>query len=284
MRYVSHGEQSSGRLSWLSLKRPELVTLILVVTLANAMVPEVIRGVMSDGVFYAILNTFEISAIVWLAIFMAVSYASTGLETRVTPSDRLVVSSLFVACLLPIGPGLWVCISGFAIYLILRSGTDVMSRRAGWVIFAITVPMFWSKRLFNLLSEYFLAADAALVSLITGTQRVSNLVSIPNGSGFLQIAAPCSSMANVSLAILCWILFTQSSGIRWQRRNVLFCALACSTVVAINVTRISLIGFFPHQYELLHGPVGTTVSSWLTIIAVLLVCYFGVGRGRFKLV
>ncbi|QEE43370.1 hypothetical protein FVA81_01605 (plasmid) [Rhizobium sp. WL3] len=284
MSYPSRDGQSLDAFRWLGMNRPELFTLVFVVGLANAMVPEVLKGIIDNGAVYAVLNTFQVSAIVWLAIFMAISYASAGERGVVTSRDRLVCIGLFVASLLPIGPGIWLCITALALYLIVSSVGDAMSHRAGWVMLAITVPMFWSKRVFNFLSEYFLAFDAELVSAITGTQRVSNLVPIPNGSGFLQIAAPCSSMANVSLAILCWILFTQSSGVRWQRRNVFWCAVACISVVAINVCRISLIGFFPDRYEVLHGPVGTTIASWLTIIAVLIVCYYGVGRGRFKLI
>lgn len=268
---------------WLGLSRPELVALLLIVGIANALMPNIVNGIAADGIVVALINTFEISAIVWLAIFVTVKYALLGAKRPITLFDRCLAIAVALVCLLPIGPVMWLLLTLFSIKLITEAGRDDMLHRAGWVCLALTVPMFWSKRLFNMFSEFFLAIDAQLVSSITQTERISNLVPIPGGNGFLQIAAPCSSMANVSLALLCWILFTQTGGVRWEPRNVLWCGLACLSVVAINVTRISLIGFYPSQYELLHGPIGSTVVSWITVVVVLAVCFYGVGRGRFKL-
>jgi exosortase/archaeosortase family protein len=151
-------------------------------------------------------------------------------------------------------------------------------RRAGWIFLALAFPMFWSKRLFNILAEYFLSLDAILVSSITHTQRISNLVEMPGGDGFLEIAPRCSSMANVSLAVLCWVLFTQTRRTEWRPANIVWCSAACLLVIVINVTRISLIGFFPSYYDLLHGDVGSTITNWLTVIAVFAVCNYGARR------
>lgn len=281
---VSNAASTEVSTSWLGLSRPELVALLLVVGIANALMPNIVNGIAADGIVFATLNTFEISAVVWLAVFVTVKYALLGEKRPITLLDRGLAIAFIFSCLLPIGPVMWLLLTAFALKLITGSKRDDFLHRAGWVCFALTVPMFWSKRLFNMFSEFFLAIDAELVSSITQTERISNLVPIPGGTGYLQIAAPCSSMANVSLALLCWILFTQTGGVRWKPRNVLWCGLACLSVVAVNVTRISLIGFYPNQYELLHGPIGSTVVSWTTVLVVLAVCFYGVGRGRFKLI
>jgi exosortase/archaeosortase family protein len=96
----------------------------------------------------------------------------------------------------------------------------------------------------------------------------------------MQIYPACSSFANVSLAILCWVTFSQVTRYAGSRSQAVgWCLLACASVLLINVTRISLIGFFPHYYDLLHGPIGTSVAGWLTLAASVAICAIGVKRG-----
>jgi exosortase/archaeosortase family protein len=262
-----------------SLTRAELFAAVLVGAVCNALLPTIVNGISVDGAVYGVLNTFEISVIVWVGTFIGIRYALQIPDGRIDRWDIAVICGALIGCLLPLGPFTWVLLSGLALYLILGAKQQLSPQaHAGWIMLAVTVPMFWSKRVFNLFSDFFLSADAMLVSSITQTERTSNLVAMPGGSGFLQIAAPCSSMANLSLAMLCWVLFTQTSGLRWRPRNFVWCLIACLAVVAINVTRITLIGFFPHSFDLLHGPIGSTVASWLTVFATVGICYHGVRR------
>lgn len=267
---------------WLGLSRPELFTFAFAIVTASAIMPITIQGAYHDGLVFSLLNTFEISAIVWGAIAVGAHYALCAESKPIDRYDRAIVVVSLLPALLPFGPLSWVLLSALALTVILRESEQDPLRRAGWIFFAISVPMFWSKRLFNIFANFFLSIDAAFVSSITQTERISNLVAIPNGHGYLEIAPRCSSMANVSLALLCWILFTQTSGLRWRPRNILWCAAACGSVVLINVTRISLIGFFPAKYDLIHGAVGSTVTSWVTVLTIFGICYLGVGRGRFN--
>jgi exosortase/archaeosortase family protein len=269
-------------LQWLGLSRNEIFAVGLIVGTANAIMPNIIGGVVKDGLIYSIANTFEISAIVWAAIVLGIHWSLFGDGKRISLTDRLAFLVIMASSFLPLGPFMWIFLTAYSLYAIFSSQRQGGLYRSGWIYLAITIPMFWSKRIFNIFADFFLSIDARLVSLITHTKRISNLVAMPDGSGYLQIAAPCSSMANVSLAVLCWVLFTQANGVRWKPENVFWCACACLAVVAINVTRISLIGFFPDHYELLHGQVGATVVSWLTIVAIFSVCYYGVKRGRFR--
>ena len=59
--------------------------------------------------------------------------------------------------------------------------------------------------LFQLFANFILAVDASLVSWLLGTHRTGNLVEFADKSGQLVIFPACSSLANVSLAFLCWV-------------------------------------------------------------------------------
>lgn len=285
---MRHSDEIAGstpftRCHTFGLTRSELFTLVFLVAVCNALLPAISEGIARDGLGYSMLNTFEVSAIVWAGIYLGLSHSSRIVPSQIHRLDEIVAATILLACLLPLGPFAWVVLTGFAVYTIL-SAEDMMTQQAhaGWVMLAVSVPMFWSKRLFNFFADFFLSIDARLVSAITQTDRTANLVDMPGGKGVLQIAAACSSMANVSLAILCWVLFTQSNNVRWRPRNLAWCVLACLSVVFINVTRISLIGFFPHYYDLLHGPTGSTVVSWLDVVVIGTICYFGIKRGSVK--
>ena len=137
----------------------------------------------------------------------------------------------------------------------------------GLILLAITFPMFWSKLIFSLFSDLLLQADALLVSLVLGLPRAGNVITLSDGISHLWIAAPCSSLANVSLAVLGWTLFLHTHhgrgapGLRWG-------LLCCGLIVVLNVGRISLIGLYPGHYDLIHGAVGASLASWLMVAAV----------------
>lgn len=262
---------------FLGLNRPQLITLIFTLLASNAVLSKIATGIARDGWVYAAVNTFEVSAIVWAGLAIALRYTWRIELGVIRSSDKFVGVAALLICLLPLSPLTWPFMSIVALYFIVTSTRPTSNQaHAGWIFLAVTAPMFWSKRLFSLFSDFFLAIDATLVAGITGTERTSNIVAMPGGVGYMQIAAPCSSMANISLALLCWVLFTQTSDTRWRPRNLLWCGLACISVMSINVLRITLIGYFPQHYELLHGPIGASVVSWLSLIVVVLVCNYGV--------
>ena len=134
--------------------------------------------------------------------------------------------------------------------------------------------MYWSPLVFSLMSGVILQVDAILVSLVLGTARFGNSVAFADGWGYFYIAPPCSSLANVSLAFLCWVLVTQSLGTA-RSAGLRYCLLAAAAVVAINVTRLALIGLSRSHYELIHGPVGNVIAGWITFAVIFAICLYG---------
>lgn len=274
-RLLSDAESGGNVRRVVGFDRRELLLLVASVVTANAIWNLVSQAVIQNGWFGAVVNSFGISIIVWAALWLGIEFLHRSASRDCLPLDGWLAACVLAFCLLPIAGATWVVLAAFGLYVIVTSGTDEQLRRGGWILLTLTVPMFWGRRLFNFFSDVILSADAFLVSLATGTERLGNTVSMPGGEGILVISAPCSSMANVSLAVLCWTLFTQYHGVRWTPRNVLWCAAACLSVVAINVSRITVIGYFPHYYAFLHDGGGVTIFSWLTALASFAVCAVG---------
>jgi exosortase/archaeosortase family protein len=259
-----------------SLDRNELFAGLFVIGFANGILIRVVNGIRARELADVLMNTFEISAILWVALFVGVSFLLRRPGAPVTHVDKAVAAGAAVAFLAPVAPLSWIALSALAIYILWTSQAGSFPHRGGWILLAMTVPMFWSRVMFSLLSDFILEFDAILVGSIVGTERAGNAIAFADGSGYLWIAPACSSLANVSLAILCWVLFTQLFHRERPLRQAWWGALACAAVVAINVARLSLIGLYREHNDLLHGPVGAAVANWLTIAAIIGICALGV--------
>ena|SRR5690242_20675688 len=115
----------------------------------------------------------------------------------------------------------------------------------------------------------------SLFSWFTGTERAGNALRFADGQGYLWIAPGCSSLSNISLAILCWVLFRQIRGLKWSLRSVGWCLLACFSVMIINVIRIGLMVMNKEGFEIMHGPTGASLANWGTVVTVLGICLYG---------
>src|SRR5262249_13189151 len=152
-------------------------------------------------------------------------------------------------------------VTALSLYILLFTAANEARRRGAIILLAMTVPMFWSRLLFYLFGNVILKMDASLVGLMLGTQRSGIMVEFADHSGTLLIHPPCSSLANVSLAMLCWVTISQGVGRRWCCQDIAWCLFACTSVVAVNVTRISLMGLSYSHYDTIHSAVGDTVTN-----------------------
>jgi hypothetical protein len=140
--------------------------------------------------------------------------------------------------------------------------------------------MFWGRVLLFTASDLVLQADAILVGWLAQTPRTGTTLQFADGVGHVWIAPGCSSLANLSLAILCWVLFSQWRGLRWSPAGTGWCLCACLAVLGINVTRISLMVLDRNLVDIVHGPTGSAVTSWLMIAVTVGICAFGTRHGR----
>jgi len=158
-----------------------------------------------------------------------------------------------------------------------------LSRRTGAIILlATTVPMLWSLLLFNFFANFILGIDASFVGWLLGTHRTGNVVDFADNSGALVILRPCSSLANMSLAFLCWVTISQSVRHRWSPRDALWCLLACMSVIAVNVTRMSLMGLSQWHYQAVHNQWGDTVSNLIIVGLTIGISLLGVRHELFS--
>lgn len=268
----------SASLGALELSRSSLFAALLAIGFANGISEKVFRSVADDGFALATLNTFGLSIILWGACFIGLAtliQAPSGDAFR--RADLAVIILAGLAFLAPVPAMSWLGLSLIAIHL-HTTASDAMMRRAATIIFALTIPLFWTRILFAAFSDTILHLDARLVSWIVGTVPVGNVVPLADGSGSLFIAPGCSSLSNLSLAILSAAVFVAVRGGRWRPSAIGWTFASAVGVVVINVARIGWIGLDPSHYDLIHGPVGSTIAGWLTFAVIVTIGYLRIGR------
>ena len=104
------------------------------------------------------------------------------------------------------------------------------------------------------------------------------MVRFADNSGYLVVFPGCSSFANVSLALLTWVLISQSVGHRSSMRDIFWCLLACAAVVAVNVSRLSIMATDMHQFVTIHNPWGNAIVNVIILILIISISALSVRR------
>lgn len=252
-----------------SAGRGAFFTGLFILGFANGILEKITFSIAQETFWGALSDTFGISILVWAASFLAVRLLLRLPDEPITRNDALAGAAAGFAALLPSAYASFIALTGLGLYLRHTSAPGSPGRRAALVILAVTVPLFWSRLIFALLSDPILEADAILVSGLTGTARAGNTLQFAGGEGYLYIGPPCSSLANLSLAVLGWALFTQALARPPALRDYVWCALSCAAVAGINVTRIALIALYPAHFEMLHTGAGASAAGFFTLAAII---------------
>jgi hypothetical protein len=260
---------------WVS--RGELFAALLIIPCVNGLAGRVIEASRDLGL-YALIAGFNVSVIVWLAALGSIRLVLRAGGGQITAIDLAAAAAVLILTAIPVPKVSWMALTISSIYISRASLRGSATQRAALICLALTAPMLWGPALMHAYFQPFQWLDAWLISGVTGTERLGNLVQLANGPGYLMIGQACSSFHNISLAILASVTASQIGGGTRSLGQLGWCLLACASVLAVNVMRISLIGLHPNYYDVLHGPLGSTVANWLSMGLIAVICYFGVRR------
>jgi hypothetical protein len=262
----------------IQIARNEFFAGLFLLGCANGIAGRAIGSVHDSGWLNAATGMFDVSAIVLAACASGLWLTMGGREQSVTRIDLAIGVGALAMIALPVGGLSWIAVSGIALYILLFTDLDQSMRRGAVILLATTVPMVWSRLLFRLFANFILEIDASLVGWLLGADRHGNMVRFANDSGYLVIMPPCSSLANMSLAFLCWITVSEFVGHRRALSDLWWCLLACGSVLAINVARLSAMGISVRHYEAIHSQIGNAVTDALILMATLGWSFLGVRR------
>jgi exosortase/archaeosortase family protein len=246
---------------------------LIAIGFANGSINRAIQLAVQDA-GSALGRMLGISIVAWTALVVAIVLVGRSPARPATRADLVTAGALFLLFLFPAAPASWLGLTLLGAYLALGDAPGSSSRRGGIVLLALTVPMFWSRILMSTMSDLILTVDAILVSAILTADRVGNTIAFADGWGYFWIAPECSSLANISLALLCWVVFTQT-GTPPRHVKFRYCIAAVLAVIAINVGRMALTGISRAHYELVHGALGNVVFDVFTLAAMVGILFAG---------
>lgn len=278
---VSLADRSTVPVIFRSVCRNEFFAALYILGCANGLLGRIIQSIQFSDWEGAITGV-DINAIVLMACFAGISMVMEKDAERLVLRDIVIAPLFLVLVALPIFPLSWVAVTGLSFYILLFASSHADRVRGALILLALTAPMLWSRLLFQLFAKPILDIDATLVSLILGTHRTGNMVQFLDHSGYMVVLPACSSLANMSLALLCWVTITQWFRHRWRATDVLWAALACATVITVNVTRISLMGIGHSHYEYIHSTWGDLITNTVMLALMVIVTVVGMRREIFS--
>ena len=265
-----------------SIGRDEFFAGLYILGCANGLLGRFIQSTSFDN-WMSALSGLDINVIVLFACFAGITTLLSGERDELRPLDLVVAIPFLILVILPIYPISWLAVTGLSLYILLFANGNWTSARtrAAIILLALTVPMLWSRLMFQFFANIILDIDAGLVASLLGTHQTGNMVQFADGSGYMVVLQRCSSLANMSLAFLCWVSITQWVEHRWSAADFLWSGLACASVIAVNVTRISLMGLGREWYNAIHGDWGDLVTNSIMLALMIAISLFGVRRELF---
>jgi hypothetical protein len=260
------------------ISRSEYLAALCIIGCANGAASKIIQVVARHGWIDSVLATFGISAIVWIAGILGIGLVLRDCGDRITAAD-IAAGVIFVFLVALPGSGAsWLALTALCLYILLPWMPSSTRHRGAMILLTLTIPMLWSPLLFRCFSETILGIDAYLVSQVLGSPRTGNMVRFADGGGELVILPPCSSIANLSVVVVCWVTMSQMVAHRPTFRDLIWCSLAGASVVAINITRVSLMGLNEQSYQTVHSPMGDLIANVVMLCLLIGFCLLGLRR------
>jgi exosortase/archaeosortase family protein len=259
-----------------SLGRSKVFACAGVLAALNAHADQIIAWLRYSPISVWVSNLCGISAVVWLAMAAAIKIGFEGEGDEIRRLDILVLAATVALSLVPLSgapqAGLLLC----AIYLFATSSVATASRRISIVLLSLTGTLIWGRLLLHSFAGPILALDSQLVAWLIGSPVNGNVVAFAGRKSEFVIGTGCSSVHNISLAIVLWVTAAALFKITIDRHYVLTGLVMIGVMFALNIARLMVIGFFPDHFDFLHEGGGAAIFAWAGLLSIALLVARGV--------
>jgi hypothetical protein len=260
----------------IKFERGSLFAAAGVLAALNAQAGQIISTLTYQSPIEAMTGLAGISAVIWAAMVAAGKVASESHRPFSGPADATILAMVLALSFLPLSfaaqAGLLLC----GLYLFATSPRGDAGRRSALVLLALTGPLIWGRILLNMFAAPILSLDAHIVGGIIGTSVDGNVFQAAGTSQHFVIGDLCSSVHNISLAIVLWTTAAMLFDIRVDRRYVAVGAAMAAFMFALNIARLATIGLFPANFQFLHFGTGAALFGWVGLIGAALIAGLGV--------
>ena len=121
-----------------------------------------------------------------------------------------------------------------------------------------------------------LVSNPPIITSVIGTKVDGNIFQAAGRGGRFIIGDLCSSVHNMSLAIVLWTTAAMLFDIRIDRRYLLVGVAMAGFMFALNIARLATIGLFPAYFTYWHFGTGAALFGWAGLIGAALLAGWGV--------
>lgn len=244
----------------------------------NAQADQILSAFRIQPAADAIVGLTGVSAIIWAAMAASWKIGTESRQPACTSRDVAVLIVVVLLCFVPISYSAQLALVLCAAYLLLASEAGGAERRTALVLLALTGPLIWGRLLLHTFELPILALDAHLISTAVGTPVDGNVVSFAGAPGHFIIGTGCSSVHNMSLAIVLWTTAAMLFRVPISRSYIIVGMGMVALMFGLNILRLSAMAVFPAQFDTIHTGVGAVLFSWATLIAAGALASLGVLR------
>ncbi|MCV6589541.1 MAG: exosortase/archaeosortase family protein [Marinobacterium sp.] len=242
----------------------------------NALLPRALELYQQQGLVHALQESGGQSLISWGALGLVLlllhnaQYQQTACQ-QATHQYLPVVLALL--CCIPLASISWAVLTLAGIWLGWQSKGNTAQKAAGMLLVALALRGPLSALMLNLFSGPLLTMDAwlsaSLLQLLgESAQQVDNLVLRADGVNLLVLTG-CSSVTNLSWALLLWLTVQLWLYQQLPQRAVTMALLIVALVVGINAIRLTLMTLSQTAYQLVHDGWGGELVNLVTLLLVL---------------
>jgi hypothetical protein len=252
----------------------------------NAVARPVVASIHDAGWVAVAGITFGVNPAVWVALVISLAGLASGSNTPLKRRDVVLTAIVLLGLTVPSATASWLVLAGFSAVL-MRDHSLTSTQRAGATILLVTAlrdPLVSTAT--HLFNEPLLALDAmlaamALAPFANGVHADGNLVLGPDGAR-LVVLTSCSSLANLSYALLFWFAVSRTLLPRLDRKAWAAGAVLALLLVALNVTRLAMKAASDAGYDVIHGPPGRLLFEVLMLLVVTGLTLLGVRDAHAK--
>ena len=248
----------------------------LIIGISNAVISPISKMILEHGTFYTLSLFGGISLIVWFAIGSSIYLIHKHIHNLcLSIIDNCICVLCITLCCIPSYLISWVSLCGLAFYFLIHNRKNTRLYSGFFLLFFVALRIPLIQFCMSVFSSPLLNFDAFLVTkflyffdpLVFAQDNIIHT----SKSYSLAIMTGCSSFDNMSLAIILWLTLIQLKG-GINRFSMLYHSVILATsVVVINISRLSMMAMYKNLYEFFHADFGLMVLEIIILSTAYLV-------------
>jgi hypothetical protein len=260
------------------LARGDIFAVLFAVAMLNSVALRMETSLAAGPVF-ALVTLLDVNAALWFSLYAIFRIAlADEIREPARPGDKYVAAILLAASLVPVMLASAAALFAAAIYLLRATAPKTPLRKIALVGLAATGPLLWGPICLQIFGPEITRIEALLIGTATGLPTDGNVFRSFDGSATFVVAGGCSSLANISMALLLLVTLTQLLDIPLTKRVVPIAIAAVAATILVNTTRLACLGLSPDHMVYLHTGGGAQLFGWASFILSGAVIGFGLIR------